>query len=175
MTQPASGEWISGRVLVLLSHYFTMQSDAHITAAIAQDWIDILSGYPQWAIDKACKKYLAGPNCSRKPIQGNILQLVKGEMLVIKDAENVLDGKHEKASRHNYGNAIDIAPLQLSEKDKKERKEFVNRLLKRDMSGIKKSETWKPEKKKPAGIKVREVSDVSSKLANTAIVTKTDD
>jgi hypothetical protein len=69
-------EWLLGRVATLLSHYWREDDPAHLAAATARDWADVLDGMPQDAISKACLAYLRDEP-RRKPTPGAIYALAK--------------------------------------------------------------------------------------------------
>jgi hypothetical protein len=75
---PADRNWLKGAIFTLLQHYYVRELDEDVQRAIAQDWIDILSKYPQWAIEKARAKYLT--EFDRKPVPKNIVDLCNKEM-----------------------------------------------------------------------------------------------
>lgn len=66
-------EWIGGRILTLLSHYWREDDPVELTAAIGRDWADVLEGLPQDAIQAACLKHLR--SSQRKPTPAGIYQL----------------------------------------------------------------------------------------------------
>jgi len=69
--QPASPEWIAGRIETLLSHYFRPETNEMIEEAAMMDWIKALSGYSQDQIGKACDQYLR-TEPRRRPTPGDI-------------------------------------------------------------------------------------------------------
>jgi hypothetical protein len=67
-------EWLTGRVMVLLSHFYTQETDPAVVRAQAGDWFDTLWDVPQEAIEGACRDYLRnGPR--RRPSPGDIRNL----------------------------------------------------------------------------------------------------
>jgi len=72
-------EWIGGRVVTLLSHYWRDDDDDSLTGAIAADWADVLEGIPRDAIQKACLKYQR-TEPRRKPTPGAIYALAREAM-----------------------------------------------------------------------------------------------
>lgn len=72
-------EWIGGRVLTLLSHYWRDDDDDALLAAIGADWADVLEGLPQDAIQKACIQYQR-TEPRRKPTPGAIYALAREAM-----------------------------------------------------------------------------------------------
>ena len=69
-------EWIAGRILTLLSHYWREDDPSAMDAALARDWCDILEGMTQDAIGKACMAYLRDEP-RRKPAPGAIYALAR--------------------------------------------------------------------------------------------------
>lgn len=69
----AHREWIGGRILTLLSHYWREDDPVELTAAIGRDWADVLEGLPQDAIQSACLKHMR--TSQRKPTPAAIYQL----------------------------------------------------------------------------------------------------
>lgn len=68
---PAPRRWINQRVVALLSHYFVPDIPAAAQMAALADWIDILSPFPQWAVEAAVKEWLNRPG-RQKPMPGDI-------------------------------------------------------------------------------------------------------
>lgn len=66
-------EWIGGRILTLLSHYWREDDPVQLTAAIGKDWADVLEGLPQDFIDRACIAYMR-EEPRRKPTPGEVYQ-----------------------------------------------------------------------------------------------------
>lgn len=69
-------DWIGGRAVTLLSHYWRDDDPVELTAAIGQDWADVLEGLPREAIQSACIAYQR-VEPRRKPTPGAIYQLAK--------------------------------------------------------------------------------------------------
>lgn len=72
-------EWIGGRALTLLSHYWREDDDEALTAAIGKDWADVLEGIPAKYIQQACIRYQQ-EEPRRKPTPGAIYQLARSAM-----------------------------------------------------------------------------------------------
>lgn len=72
----AHREWIGGRAVTLLSHYWRDDDPVELTAAIGQDWADVLEGLPRDAIQKACIQYQRDEP-RRKPTPGAIYAIAK--------------------------------------------------------------------------------------------------
>jgi len=78
--QLAHREWIGGRVITLLSHYYRPDDPDELTAATGADWVAVLGGLSQQFIAKACVTYLRD-NPTRKPTPGAIYDLASGMMV----------------------------------------------------------------------------------------------
>lgn len=67
------GEWITGRIMTLLQHYY--QPDAHneVKEAAFHDWVSLLSDFSQRAIEHACGSYLQDQP-RRRPTPGDIIR-----------------------------------------------------------------------------------------------------
>lgn len=83
----AHREWIGGRVVTLLSHYWRDDDDEMLTAAIAADWAEVLEGLPQDAIQKACIKYQRQEG-RRKPTPGTIYAMARDFMPKLRIAKS---------------------------------------------------------------------------------------
>lgn len=75
----AHREWIGGRALTLLSHYWRDDDPVELTAAIGADWADVLEGIPAEYIQRACIQYQR-ENDRRKPTPGSIYQIARNFM-----------------------------------------------------------------------------------------------
>ena len=69
-------EWIGGRIITLLSHYWRDDDPVELTAAIGADWADVLEGLPQDVIQKACIQYQRDEP-RRKPTPGAIYSIAR--------------------------------------------------------------------------------------------------
>lgn len=72
-------EWIGGRALTLLSHYWRDDDPIELTAAIGQDWADVLEGVPREIIQRACIMYQRDEP-RRKPTPGAVYQIAMSIM-----------------------------------------------------------------------------------------------
>lgn len=75
----AHRDWIGGRALTLLSHYWRDDDPVELTAAIGQDWADVLEGLPQDVIQRACIRYQR-EEARRKPTPGAIYAIARDLM-----------------------------------------------------------------------------------------------
>jgi len=82
LEKPAPRQWIAGRALTLLSQYFAPNMDEAVSKAIADDWCEMLSGYPAWAIANACRWWMGreNPHKARRPLAGDIQEAAWREM-----------------------------------------------------------------------------------------------
>ena len=101
-------EWIGGRAITLLSHYWRDDDPVELTAAIGQDWADVLEGLPQEVIQRACIAYQR-QEPRRKPTPGAIYVLAMDFMprpvVVRSDRPETPDEKQaylESASRDRF-------------------------------------------------------------------------
>lgn len=68
----------------------------------AEDWLEELSGYPQWAIERAVRWWKSEANANRRkrPFEGDIAARCKIEMAGVPTASMMLDlrqnGKYEE-------------------------------------------------------------------------------
>jgi hypothetical protein len=72
-------EWIGGRALTLLNHYWRDDDPVELTAAIGADWADVLEGLPREYLQWACVQYQRDEP-RRKPTPGAIYKLARGRM-----------------------------------------------------------------------------------------------
>lgn len=72
-------EWIGGRALTLLSHYWRDDDPVELTAAIGADWADVLEGIPQEFIQRACIQYQRDEP-RKKPTPGAVYQIARSLM-----------------------------------------------------------------------------------------------
>ncbi|MBM1556684.1 hypothetical protein JQV19_08490 [Sulfitobacter mediterraneus] len=72
-------EWIGGRIITLLSHYWREDDPVELNAALGKDWADVLEGIPEDAIQKACIQYQR-TEPRKKPTPGAIYALARAAM-----------------------------------------------------------------------------------------------
>lgn len=92
--QPCDREWLKGAIYTLLQHYFVKDLPEQVQKAIAQDWIEILSKYPDWAIETARLRYLEYGD-KRKPLPKDMSLLcvdaMKKNNSLLKHCRNILN------------------------------------------------------------------------------------
>lgn len=93
-------EWIVGRVLTLLNHYWREDDPVEMSAAIARDWADVLEGLPQEYIQRAVIRFQQTSG-NRKPTPGAIYALTRDLMpapTVVVSAPPVPEPQRERVS-----------------------------------------------------------------------------
>ena len=75
----AHREWIAGRIATLLSHYWRDDDPIELLTAMAADWVEVMAGMPQQAVQQACVQYLRNEP-RRRPTPGAILELARMAM-----------------------------------------------------------------------------------------------
>ena len=71
-------EWIGGRIITLLSHFYRPDDPIKLTAAIGKDWADVLDGLPREAIQKACVQWMREQEYKPKP--GDIYRMATASL-----------------------------------------------------------------------------------------------
>ena len=69
-------EWIGGRAITLLSHYWRDDDPVELTGGIGADWADVLEGIPREYLQRACIQYQRDEP-RRKPTPGAIYQIAR--------------------------------------------------------------------------------------------------
>lgn len=84
LDQKPRREWIAGRVATLLSHFYVSPLGEAQMAAIAADWHDVLSEFPEWAIQQACLDWLSGKEgAGKKPAPAQIAKAARWHYAVV--------------------------------------------------------------------------------------------
>ena len=84
LATPANTEWIAGRMVTLLSHYFQPGQDPNVSAAAGSDWMSILSPFPQVVIETACNEWLSTKH--HRPTPAHMVELCHRHRDRIRDA-----------------------------------------------------------------------------------------
>jgi hypothetical protein len=75
MTPMESGRLLA-RILSLLAQYRSSELPSAVEAAIAEDWLDDLAEFPEWAVIEACRQWRRHPTKFRfRPLPGDIRNL----------------------------------------------------------------------------------------------------
>lgn len=91
-------EWIGGRALTLLSHYWRDDDPVELTAAIGRDWADVLEGLPRDVIQRACIQYQRDEP-RRKPTPGAIYQVARALMPKPRPVERAPEPERDPVSK----------------------------------------------------------------------------
>lgn len=81
-TEPARPEWIMARAAAILSPYYAKDVPQIVREIEAEDWLEALAEYPQWAIERAARwwKGESNPDRRKAPLEGDIAARCKVEM-----------------------------------------------------------------------------------------------
>lgn len=82
LSEPAESTWLMARVAALLSPYFEKDTPRAVREMEAEDWLDALGEYPQWAIERAVRWWKSADNQDRRkrPMEGDIAARCNAEM-----------------------------------------------------------------------------------------------
>jgi len=80
------------RVAALLSQYYAADVPQAAVSMMAEDWLEELREYPEWAITKAVRWWKSEANADRKkrPLEGDIAARAKFEMQVVRFADRAV-------------------------------------------------------------------------------------
>lgn len=97
LSEPASPVWIMARVAALLSPYYDKDTPRAVREMEAEDWLEALAQYPQWAIERAVRFWKSADNADRrkKPLEGDIAARCKVEMRGIGALPDLLSRKRD--------------------------------------------------------------------------------
>lgn len=70
--QPAQPAGIGARVATMLMNFYVAAADVSVHAAMANDWIALLTPFPQHVVDAVCLEYLA--EHERRPMIATIVR-----------------------------------------------------------------------------------------------------
>lgn len=95
LSKPASPEWCMARVAALLNPYYDKDTPPAVRKMEAEDWLEELQFYPQWAIESAVRWWKSADNINRrkKPLEGDISERCKLEMRGIGSLPKILERK----------------------------------------------------------------------------------
>jgi hypothetical protein len=95
LSEPVSPAWCMARVAALLSPYYDKDTPQAIRQMEAEDWLEALAGYPQWAIERAARWWRSEANEHRRkrPLEGDIAARCKLEMRGIGALPKLLRGR----------------------------------------------------------------------------------
>lgn len=87
--------WIGLRVEALLDPYWQTRPAEAVKEMIVADWLDSLEAFTPQEITAACREYVSGASCSRKPKPGDIRSII----LARRQAEVARMPKRDEAPR----------------------------------------------------------------------------
>ena len=95
MTEPCNSTWCMARVAALLSPYYDKNTAQAVREIEAEDWLEALAPYPQWAIERAVRWWKSADNADRrkKPLEGDISARCKVEMRGIGSLPEIMNRK----------------------------------------------------------------------------------
>lgn len=82
LTKPVAPMWCMARIASLLSPYYEKETPQSVREMEAEDWMEALAQYPQWAVDRAVRwwKGAENPDRRKRPMEGDIAARCKVEM-----------------------------------------------------------------------------------------------
>jgi len=97
LLQPVDPAWCMARIASLLSPYYDKATPDLARVMEAQDWMEALADYPQWAIDRAVRWWKSAENEARRkrPLEGDIAARCVVEMRGIRAASALARRKVE--------------------------------------------------------------------------------
>lgn len=119
----AHREWIAGRIATLLSHYWRDDDPIELLTAMAADWVEVMAGMPQQAVQQACVQYLRNEP-RRRPTPGAILELARMAMplpVIVRHVVAMPEPKREvltKEQREAIMQEVGFRPKQYRGDDK---------------------------------------------------------
>jgi len=85
------------RVAALLSPYYDKNTAQAVREIEAEDWLEALAPYPQWAIERAVRWWKSAENADRRkrPLEGDIAARCIAEMRGIGSIPSIIQRKKE--------------------------------------------------------------------------------
>ena len=82
LSQPVEPAWCMARVASLLNPYYDKDTPQAVRVMEAEDWMEALAAFPQWAIERAVRWWKSAENDQRRkrPLEGDIAAICKREM-----------------------------------------------------------------------------------------------
>jgi hypothetical protein len=82
LSEPANAAWIMARIAALLNPYYDKDTPPAVRRMEAEDWLEALAEYPQWAIERAVRWWKSADNEARrkKPLEGDIAARCRVEL-----------------------------------------------------------------------------------------------
>jgi hypothetical protein len=100
LSAPCNPTWCMARVAALLSPYYDKATPQAVREIEAEDWLEALAEYPQWAIERAVRWWKSADNADRRrrPMEGDIAARCVVEMRGIKAVPAIVRGIASRAS-----------------------------------------------------------------------------
>jgi hypothetical protein len=123
LSEPVAPAWCMARVAALLNPYYDKDTPPMVRQMEAEDWMEQLAPFPQWAIERAVRWWKSAENADRrkKPLEGDIAARCKVEMRGIGSLPELLARK----AQGRYIEQEAPRPKQSAE----ERKAIADRVL----------------------------------------------
>jgi hypothetical protein len=87
LSAPADPQQIAVDVVTLLHHFYVSEIPQAAQDGIADHWLVELEGYPDWAIEAACRWWVSRHNAKRKkPLPGDISGRAHDIMIPVRTA-----------------------------------------------------------------------------------------
>jgi hypothetical protein len=104
LSAPCSPVWCMARVAALLNPYYEKDTPQMVREIEAEDWLEELGTYPQWAIERAVRWWKSSENQDRrkKPLEGDISARCKVEMRGIGSIPLLLKRKAAPQVQYEY-------------------------------------------------------------------------
>jgi hypothetical protein len=82
LSEPVHSTWCMARVAALLNPYYDKETPQVVREMEAEDWLEALAPFPQWAIERAVRWWKSAENTDRrkKPLEGDIAARCRVEM-----------------------------------------------------------------------------------------------
>ena len=95
LSEPANPAWCMARVAALLNPYYEKDTPQSVREMEAEDWLESLAGYSQWALERAARwwKSDANPDRRKRPLEGDIAARCKIEMRGIGAIPQIMEMK----------------------------------------------------------------------------------
>jgi hypothetical protein len=95
LCKPCNPTWCLARVAALLNPYYDKDTPNAVRKMEAEDWIEEVGPYPQWAIERAVRwwKSSENPDRRKKPLEGDISARCRVEMRGVSALPDLIERK----------------------------------------------------------------------------------
>jgi hypothetical protein len=103
LSKPCNPVWCMARIAALLNPYYDKDTPQMVREMEAEDWLEEVGKYPQWAIERAVRWWKSAENERRrhKPLEGDISARCKVEMRGIGCIPDLIRNKIERWYRES--------------------------------------------------------------------------